>query len=134
PNREIGAYPLELLEAAKHDPVFSQFPDTFDVMHWHNDMPGIPEGGVLLAKSEGCPRQIFRYGGRIYGFQCHFELTTELVEGLIKNCPADLKAGPYIRSTKEMMDTHYTAINLKLDSVLNYLASLPEAGFTDETF
>src|SRR5579872_3246973 len=62
PHREIGAYPLELLPDAKYDPVFQQFPEKFNTMHWHNDMPGIPANAVLLAKSDGCPRQAFRYG------------------------------------------------------------------------
>lgn len=124
PHREIGMHLVELLDEAKFDPVFSQFPEKFDVMHWHSDMPGIPEGGVLLAKSEGCPRQIFRYGDRIYGFQCHFELTQELVKGMIEHCPNDLKAGTYVRSVKELMDADCSQMNSKMEIILDYLASL----------
>lgn len=126
PNREIGAYPLELLQDAKYDPVFQQFPDKFNVMHWHNDMPGLPKGAALLAKSEGCPRQAFRYGDRVYGFQCHFELTKELVEGMIDHCMNDLKQGPYVRSIKDLLETDYAEINAKMDHVLSYLSKLPE--------
>jgi GMP synthase (glutamine-hydrolysing) len=79
PNKEIGMYPVELIGNVSDDPVFKDFPDKFDVMHWHSDMPGLTDGIKLLAKSEGCPRQIFRFGDRVYGFQCHFELTKELV-------------------------------------------------------
>lgn len=124
PNREIGSYPLELLEAAKDDPVFSTLPKHFDVMHWHSDMPGIPEGGRLIAKSEGCPRQIFTYGDRIYGFQCHFELTEELVSTMIESCPNDLKAGRYVMSQEELMNVNYDDINQKMDAVLNHLAQI----------
>jgi len=126
PHREIGMFLVELLHEAKFDPVFGQFPEKFDVMHWHSDMPGIPKGATLIAKSEGCPRQIFRYGDRIYGFQCHFELTQELVKGMIEHCPDDLKAGTYIRSVKELMYADYSQINAKMDTVLDYLANLPE--------
>lgn len=124
PNKEIGIYPLYLLPDAKSDPVFGNFPQSFDVTHWHSDMPGIPEGGVLLAKSEGCPRQIFRVGDRIYGFQCHFELTKELIEGMIEHCPEDLVTGSFIRSKQELLRADYTEINVKMNTVLDYLSNL----------
>lgn len=126
PNREIGAYPIELFKEAQYDPVFRRFSEKFTVMHWHSDMPGIPKGGVLLAKSKGCPRQIFRYGDRIYGFQCHLELTKELVRKMIECCPDDLKPGTYIMSKEELMKINYSQINSKIENILDYLASLPE--------
>jgi GMP synthase (glutamine-hydrolysing) len=126
PNKEIGVYPLEMLSDAAYDPVFGSFPKNFNVTHWHSDMPGIPEDGVLLAKSEGCPRQIFRVGDRIYGFQCHFELTKELIEGMIKHCPEDLAPGSFIRSEQELLESDYSKINAKMNTVLDYLANLPD--------
>lgn len=134
PCREVGMHLVELHAEAKFDPIFSFFPDKFDVMHWHSDMPGIPAGATLLASSEGCPRQIFRYGDRIYGFQCHFELTQELVKGMIKNCPDDLKAGTYIRSEKELIYADYSQINAKMDAILDYLISLPELVLQKQPF
>lgn len=127
PNKEIGVYPLYLLPDAKYDPVFANFNQCFDVTHWHSDMPGIPEGAVLLAKSEGCPRQIFRVGDRIYGFQCHFELTKELIEGMIAHCPQDLVTGSFIRSKQELLEADYSKINAKMDTVLDYLSNLVES-------
>ena len=129
PNREIGMHAIQLLEDAKYDPVFQKFPAVSDVMHWHSDMPGIAKGAVLLAKSEGCPRQVFRYGDRIYGFQCHFELTKELVKGMIESCPSDLKEGTYVRTVKELMESDYQPMNLRMEQLLNYLAKLPELIF-----
>lgn len=124
PNKEIGMYPLELLSDAENDFVFKDFPAKFDVMHWHSDMPGIANGTELLAKSEGCPRQIFRYGDRVYGFQCHFELTKELVEGMVKHCGGDLKAGKYVMTPDQLMSLDYSEINAQMDRVLDYLASV----------
>lgn len=122
PHREIGKYPIQLLDAAVDDPIFRQFPKQFDVMHWHNDMPGIPEGAELLALSEGCPRQIYRYGDRIYGFQCHLELTKDLVSGMIEHCPDDLKVDRFVMSADELMAVNYAAINSFLDRILEHLA------------
>lgn len=124
PQREIGIFSIEQLETAKLDPIFRQFPTNYDVMHWHSDMPGIPTEAVLLAKSEGCPRQIIRYGDRIYGFQCHFELTKELVQEMMEQCATDLKPGPYVSSAKELTTADYSQINSKMDKVLDYLANV----------
>lgn len=125
PHREIGIYPIELLEAAKDDPMFKNFSAKFDVMHWHSDMPGIPEGAVLLAKSEGCPRQVVRYSDRIYGLQCHFELTQELVGKMVSHCVSDLVGKQrYVRSAKELIEADYSEINAKMEIILDYLVSV----------
>jgi len=127
PHREVGMYLVEMLDDAKNDPVFRHFPHKFEVMHWHSDMPGLPKAAVLLAKSEGCPRQAFRYGDRIYGFQFHFEMTQSLLNGMVENCLNDLiEKGKYIRPAKEILETDCSEINLKLESVLEYMASLPQ--------
>lgn len=127
PQREVGMYLIELLEGAFDDPVFRHFPTKFEVMHWHNDMPGLPEGAVLLAKSEGCPRQAFRYGDRVYGLQFHFEMTQSLLAGMVENCIADLiEPGKYVRSVKEILETDCSEINLKLESILDYMANLSD--------
>lgn len=124
PHREIGAYPIELLNTVKDDPIFNDFPKIFNVMHWHNDMPGMTNEAVLLAKSEGCPRQIIRYGRKIYGFQCHLELTEDLVKGMIENCPNDLSSGKYVQTNDELMMINYAMIHNKLQLILNRLVKL----------
>lgn len=123
PNKEIGAYPIEVTKEGLNDPLFKLFPSKFDVMHWHNDMPGIPTGAVLLAKSEGCPRQAFSYGDKVYGFQCHLEMTAELVQGMLNHCPEDLLHGKFIRSKDELLSTDYQPINHKMLVALDYLAN-----------
>lgn len=83
PEKEIGKFPITMTAAARMNPKFSHFPETLDVGHWHNDMPGLTEGARVLATSEGCPRQIVEYGPLVYGFQCHMELTAAEVDALI---------------------------------------------------
>lgn len=131
PHQEVGMYLVELLDMAKDDPVFRHFPNKFEVMHWHYDMPGLPKGATLLAKSEGCPHQAFRYGDRIYGFQFHFEMTESLLKGMVENCLSDLiEKGKYVRPVKEILETDCSEINLKLESVLDYLSNLPQKSYS----
>lgn len=89
------------------DPFFSKLPKSFDVMHWHDDMSGIPRDGILLAKSEGCPHQAFRYGDNVYGFQFHTELTLSVIEETIEKCRGDLEPGKFVRTKEEMLHSNY---------------------------
>jgi len=126
PHHEVGMYLVELLDDSRSDPVFRHFPSKFEAMHWHHDMPGLPEEAALLARSEGCPRQAFRYGDRVYGLQFHFEMTEILLTGMVENCLGDLiEKGKYVRPVKEILETDCSEINLKLESILEYLANLP---------
>lgn len=97
PEPEIGKFPIRLTEAGLNDPLLHHFGKALDVGHWHGDMPGLTERSSVLAFSKGCPRQIVKYGPMAYGFQCHLELTPELVEALIANSTKELaQAGKHI--------------------------------------
>lgn len=123
PHREIGVFSVELLTDANHDPVFSQFPSTFPVMHWHNDMPGIPKGARLLAKSAGCPQQAFSVGDRIYGLQFHLEITQKNIKDMLTHCENDLSPGSYVESKQVLLNHDFKEINAKMFVVLDYLSS-----------
>lgn len=123
PHKEIGIFPIELLSDASHDPIFSKFPKTFNVMHWHSDMPGIPKGGRLLAKSQGCPRQAFSVGDRIYGLQCHLEFTQNNINDMLKFCEDDLTNDLYVATKEQLKSYDFTDMHEKLFILLDYLAT-----------
>ena len=119
PQKEIGMFFVELTQEGKLDSVFKDFPRQFNVMHWHGDMPGVPEGAAVLAQSKGCPRQIIRYNDRVYGFQCHLELTKKSVEDLIGHCPEDLAPGTYIQPAREMLSSDFNSVNHHMKNILD---------------
>lgn len=124
PNREVGVFPITLTEAAKTDPVFCNFNQTFDMGHWHGDMPGLTDTAVLLAYSAGCPRQVVKYTDKIYGFQCHFEFTPEAIEGMIANSTEELEKYrnlPYVQNAETLRSNNYKPINEKLFVFLDYM-------------
>ena len=130
PNREIGVFEVTLTEAGKADPIFSTFPMTFLVGHWHGDMPGLTEKSELLAFSEGCPRQIIRYTPKVYGFQCHFEFTREAIDGMIESCSEELEKYrllPYIQDAKTLKSKQYSDMNEILFKFLDYIALIQNA-------
>jgi GMP synthase (glutamine-hydrolysing) len=122
PHREIGVFPIKLTEAAKDDPIFTSFPEEFLVGHWHNDMPGLTEDAVLLASSQGCPRQIVRYAPHAYGFQCHFEFTENAINNMITRCASELEndgSELYVQAPDLLRQHNYKEINARLFEFLD---------------
>lgn len=127
PNREIGVFSLTLTDNGKQDPIVGTFPETFNVAHWHGDMPGLTLESKVLATSEGCPRQIVRYSPTVYGFQCHFEFTPEAIEGMIQKNAQELeehKDLPYIETADELRAHDYNEMNTLLFQFLDQLTGL----------
>jgi GMP synthase (glutamine-hydrolysing) len=123
PNKEIGVYPIFLTSEGKQDPLFANFPESFGVIHWHNDMPGETVNSVVLASSEGCPRQIVRYAKSVYGFQCHLEISKEGIHDLIEACPNDLNPGKFVQNSEQLLQQNYTIINQYMITLLDRLVS-----------
>ena len=82
-EREIGGFPITLTEAGLKDEYVKVLGPTLNTGHWHGDMPGLTEDAVVLATSQGCPRQIIRFSSKHYAFQAHLEFDPEAVELLI---------------------------------------------------
>lgn len=126
-NKEIGVFNVKLTQEAAEDPFISHFPNIFNVAHWHSDMPGLTSEAKVLAKSEGCPRQLIRYKQGVYGFQCHFEFTRESIENMILHCKSELKdAGnlPYVQTEHELRKHDYSTMNQLLFQFLDSLQIL----------
>jgi GMP synthase (glutamine-hydrolysing) len=124
PEKEVGVYPIRLTEHGTIHPLFKGFYPTFDVIHWHNDMPGLTQESVVLASSAGCPRQIIQYAEAIYGFQCHLEITIDGIRELINCVPNDLKPSRFTQSQNELLNQDYTSINKKMVTILDTMVAL----------
>ncbi len=79
PVKEIGWDLVTLTEDGRNDTVFGGLPTLLPVFQWHGDTFSLPEGAALLATSTRCQHQAFRAGDRVYGFQFHVELTSDMV-------------------------------------------------------
>jgi GMP synthase (glutamine-hydrolysing) len=78
PAKEVGWGTITLTDDGRKDVLFRGLPGQLDVLQWHEDMFHIPEEGKLLAYSEACPHQAFRYRNAI-GLQFHLEVTAEIL-------------------------------------------------------
>jgi GMP synthase (glutamine-hydrolysing) len=91
---EIGMTPIRLTVEAKHDPVFSTLPESFEVFEWHGEVFDLPKDSIPLAGSDIAPLQAFRYAARAYGLLFHLEMEENGIESLCRECAPDLmKAG-----------------------------------------
>lgn len=88
PEKEIGFFPVTLSRDGLRDALFADFPNEFDVMHWHFDwVCQPPEGSTVLASSKGCPIQAYRVGRNVLGLQFHIEMHYERALKLAEKLP-----------------------------------------------
>lgn len=80
PKPEIGWFPVRLAPAGKSDRILGAAGPEPLVYQWHNQTFELPDGAELLATSAACPRQAFRLGEKVYGFQFHPEADQQLVD------------------------------------------------------
>jgi len=124
PEKEIGKFPITLTAEGRANEKFAHFGETLHVGHWHNDMPGLTENAKVIAYSEGCPRQIVEYSNLVYGFQCHMELTREVVELLIAASEkelATLTAHRFVQQPDALRKNNYDTMNQQLFAFLDKL-------------
>lgn len=74
---EVGVLPVYRTADAADDPVFSSLPERFMALQWHSDTFALPDGAILLARSDAYESQAF-VAGRAYGLQFHIEIGTTL--------------------------------------------------------
>ena len=117
---EIGFAPIKRVD--KHD-FFSMWDKQLTVLHWHNDVVGLPEGGQLLARSSSTKVQAFRLGSAL-GMQFHLEVCGPLLDEWLDepSMVKDLKAAGGSKSRLREQFAQY-------DQLLHPLAEQVFSGF-----
>jgi GMP synthase (glutamine-hydrolysing) len=125
PNRhpEIGWFPVALTAAGRRWAPFAHLPDRPLVYHWHGDTFDVPTGAELLAASEACPHQAFRYGSRVLALQFHMEMTLSGARDLVAHCGDAATRGPWVQPAAAMLGEadRFATANRYLDTVLTGL-------------
>ena len=79
PAEEVGFVPLTATEAGKADRLLHGLDPAPHLFQWHQDTYDLPEDAELLMTGEAVANQVFRLGERVYAFQCHVEVTADIV-------------------------------------------------------
>lgn len=85
PNMEKGIVPIYLTDAGRRDPLLHDIPDGFHAVSFHKKRAvALPEGAILLAKSDLCSIHGFTFGDKpFYAFQFHPELSDDALVKLL---------------------------------------------------
>lgn len=127
PEKEIGNFPITLTAQGREHPKFAHYGEVLETGHWHSDMPGLTPTAKIIAFSAGCPRQIVEYSERVYGFQCHMELTPEVVELLIEASASELATltgHRFVQQPEVLRGNRYEEMNQKLFGFLDRLVAV----------
>ena len=117
---EIGFAPIKRVD--KHD-FFSMWDKQLTVLHWHNDVVGLPAEGQLLSRSSSTKVQAFRLGSAL-GMQFHLEVCGSLLDEWLDepSMVKDLKAAGGSKSQLREQFAQY-------DQLLHPLAEQVFSGF-----
>ena len=122
-TQELGWHEVRLTDAGRGDPALHHLGDGKQVFHWHGDMFAVPESAVLLAESDLCAHQAFRYGAHAYGLQFHLEADEPVIERWLRIYQADLAAAEGLEAGQR--------IHLATRTHLPPMRALGDAVFTD---
>ncbi len=102
PAKEIGWFPVERVPGADSEPLLADIPDGFQAFHWHGETFSLPEGAVLLLRSEYCDHQAWAMGSAL-AFQCHIEMTEPMVREWASEYAHELvSVAPSVQSAEAM--------------------------------
>lgn len=77
---EVGVMKVAMTPAGRADPFFEGLADPLTVLQWHSaEVTALPKGAEILASSDACRVQAYRFGSHAYGLQCHVEITQDTV-------------------------------------------------------
>lgn len=127
PAQEVGWYPITLSERGHLDPLLLGLPQQFNAFHWHGDTFTLPTQASLLAGSAAYPHQVYRMGTNAYGFQCHLEVTEEMVKSWEQAYAKELRpqGGPIPpESIEDRLSENARALKTIAEKVFSRFAAL----------
>lgn len=103
PVKEIGWHAVERTPAGADSPFLRELPRRFELFHWHGETFTLPAGATHLLRNENCEHQAFSIGEHVLAFQCHPEVTAEMVRDWCGDMAADLASrDPAVQSPATM--------------------------------
>lgn len=80
PTKEIGWLPVYADKLDTSNNWLSGFQQPQFVFNWHGETFELPKGAELLLSSKDCTNQAFQYKENVYAFQCHIEMTRDMID------------------------------------------------------
>ena len=117
-SEDAGAVPITITKDGKEDDLLKDLPETFKAFAGHKEAcQNLAPGAVLLATSESCPIQMYRYKNNMYGCQFHPELDHE---GLVVRINIYKHAGYFPPEDAEMLIAATRHENITIPETIFY--------------
>jgi GMP synthase-like glutamine amidotransferase len=102
---EIGWLDVETVDVSARDDWFGQL-DRFVAFQWHYDAFDLPHGATRVLSNQFNRNQAYVIDDRHIGFQCHVEMTRDLVETWCRTGADELPpvSAPAIQSRADILD------------------------------
>lgn len=115
--KEIGWLPVETIDHAEAHRWVNGLAPRFEVFHWHGEtFSELPPGAVPILKSRDCRHQAFVLGKHL-GFQCHIEMTPDLVRSWTHTGAAEIARTTRTVQSEIQMRTNLVARTQRLNRV-----------------
>ncbi|MDR0663767.1 MAG: type 1 glutamine amidotransferase [Spirochaetaceae bacterium] len=113
---EIGWRTVNFNKTAQEHPVLSVLGKEAVIFQWHSyTFSVLPENAKLIASNDACAHHGFIYGGNVFAFQFHLELTYQMAYLFAGELDKTGEKGKFIQSGEEITRRHgYIALNNKL--------------------
>ena len=120
-EKEIGWMPINLTDEAVA--LFDAASSSPIIFQWHGDTFDLPQGATLLASSDVCPNQAFRYKENVLALQFHFEVTEYSTLQMLDNGLDELVDSPHIQKEEYIRTNmhHIPLCNRMIESALDKL-------------
>ncbi len=102
PVREIGWFPVTVVESPTARIWLKDLPSELTVYHWHGETFSIPPRATRLLASADCANQAFALGKHL-GLQCHVEMTPALIADWVREVDGELAPARTVQSGEEML-------------------------------
>ncbi len=102
--KEIGWGKVQVLDNPHSQAWFGDLKQ-FDSFHWHGETFDLPQGAHHLLSSPHCHHQAYSLGKHL-AFQCHIEMTAEMVRLWCQNGAqelSDAKNSPAVQQAEQML-------------------------------
>jgi GMP synthase-like glutamine amidotransferase len=115
PAPEIGWIDVEVADSGAAQSWFAGR-EKFETFQWHYDAFALPAGATRVLTNRYNPNQAYVVDDRHIGFQCHVEMTHELVDTWLRTGGDELPATstPALQTAADIrrdLDTHVASLN-----------------------
>ncbi len=116
-KKEIGWLPVQVVDSPEAGKWLNGLAPAFEVFHWHGETFSVlPPAATPILRSRACRHQAFVLGPHL-AFQCHIEMTPELVRSWAKTGAAEIAKPSATVQSEQQMRVNLTARTTRLNRI-----------------